>query len=199
LLAIPMSMVLARHTFSDVPTSAFYHDAVEAIANANVTAGCGGTKYCPNNAVTRGQMAVFLNKLGALGENTTPVADALSTNGVQTNFFPTALNSPAEETSIQHCEARSTLSETDTFVAMAQLVDPPQNEIPDFEVWIDYDAAGLDPDQFNVCVKHDAEPDLQEGTYVIQLTTLEYIGQQVHASGARANNASTARSARSGR
>lgn len=100
----------------------------------------------------------------------------------------------------QHCEDLSTLSETDTFVAMAQMVDPVQGDIPvAYDVWIDYDAAGLDPDEFSLCIRHDGVPDLQEGTYIVQLTTLEYIGQQVFASGAQANNASTACSARSER
>lgn len=37
-----------------------YHDSVEAIFRAGITGGCGGGKYCPDNPVTRGQMAVFV-------------------------------------------------------------------------------------------------------------------------------------------
>lgn len=53
----------ATHVFSDVPTNAFYHDDVTWLASKGVTAGCGGGKYCPNNAVTRGSMATFLHAL----------------------------------------------------------------------------------------------------------------------------------------
>jgi hypothetical protein len=60
ILAISATVVLANHDFSDVPNSAFYHDAVSYIVDRNITAGCGGGKYCPDNSVTRGQMAVFL-------------------------------------------------------------------------------------------------------------------------------------------
>jgi hypothetical protein len=188
LLAIPATMVLATHTFSDVPTGAFYHDDVDAISNAGVTAGCGSGKYCPNNAVTRGQMAVFLNQLGALGNDTSPVVDALSTNGVQTNFSPTAVIVPAAENEPVHCEARSTLSGTDIFAAFAQLADPPSGEIWEYEVWIDYVAPGLDPDQFNICVRNDSGNDLPDtGPYAVQLTTLEYIGQQNFASASEPN------------
>jgi hypothetical protein len=35
---------------------------IEALAAANITGGCGGANYCPTNAVTRQQMAVFLLK-----------------------------------------------------------------------------------------------------------------------------------------
>jgi S-layer homology domain len=52
-------------TFLDVPTSNPQFQFVEALVAAGVTAGCGGGNYCPNNPVTRGQMAVFISK--ALG------------------------------------------------------------------------------------------------------------------------------------
>ena len=52
-------------TFDDVPTSdpAFQH--IEALAASGITGGCGNDNYCPDNPVTRRQMAVFLAK--ALG------------------------------------------------------------------------------------------------------------------------------------
>lgn len=52
-------------TFADVPTSSPLFQFVEALASAGITAGCGGGNYCPENPVTRGQMAVFLSS--ALG------------------------------------------------------------------------------------------------------------------------------------
>jgi hypothetical protein len=52
-------------TFGDVPTSHPFFQFIEALAASGVTGGCGGGNYCPNNPVTRGQMAVFLAK--ALG------------------------------------------------------------------------------------------------------------------------------------
>jgi len=52
--------------FTDVaclPTPDFAVDWIEALFNAGITAGCGGgTTYCPNQSVTRSQMAVFLLK-----------------------------------------------------------------------------------------------------------------------------------------
>jgi hypothetical protein len=52
-------------TFGDVPTSHPFFRFVEALVDSGITAGCGGGNYCPDEAVTRGQMAVFLSK--ALG------------------------------------------------------------------------------------------------------------------------------------
>jgi hypothetical protein len=53
----------ASHIFSDVPTGAYYHDDVSWLVARGITSGCGGGKYCPNDAVTRGQMAKFLHLL----------------------------------------------------------------------------------------------------------------------------------------
>jgi hypothetical protein len=61
-LLIGPAIVLANHQFNDVPTGASYHDDVEAIVGAGITTGCSATNYCPGNAVTRGQMAQFLNR-----------------------------------------------------------------------------------------------------------------------------------------
>jgi hypothetical protein len=46
--------------FFDVPQSHPFHEFVEALVRARVTAGCGGGFYCPDQAVARAQMAVFL-------------------------------------------------------------------------------------------------------------------------------------------
>ncbi len=48
--------------FSDVPQAHAFHDFVEKIVRRSVTAGCSGGNYCPDNPVTRAQMAVFLTK-----------------------------------------------------------------------------------------------------------------------------------------
>jgi hypothetical protein len=45
---------------NDVPTSHPFFRFVEALARAGITGGCAAGSYCPDMAVTRGQMAVFL-------------------------------------------------------------------------------------------------------------------------------------------
>lgn len=51
----------ATARFGDVPTSDPRFRFVEALASAGITGGCGAGLYCPEAAVTRGQMAVFLS------------------------------------------------------------------------------------------------------------------------------------------
>jgi S-layer family protein len=54
-------------TFNDVPTSHPLFQFIEALAASGITAGCGDGNYCPDDPLTRGQVAVFLAK--ALGLN----------------------------------------------------------------------------------------------------------------------------------
>lgn len=52
-------------TFADVPTNHPYFRVIEALAKSGITSGCGGSNFCPNQYVTRGEMAKFLaNALG---------------------------------------------------------------------------------------------------------------------------------------
>jgi hypothetical protein len=48
--------------FTDVPAGAFGAAWIERLAAEGITAGCGGSFFCPNGFVTRAQMAVFLLK-----------------------------------------------------------------------------------------------------------------------------------------
>jgi len=48
--------------FPDVPCPSNFAPWIEALAAEGVTTGCGGGNFCPDNFVTRRQMAVFLLK-----------------------------------------------------------------------------------------------------------------------------------------
>jgi hypothetical protein len=52
-------------SFGDVPTGHPFFQYIEALYKSGITGGCGAGNFCPDNPVTRGQMAVFLAK--ALG------------------------------------------------------------------------------------------------------------------------------------
>jgi hypothetical protein len=64
---LQVSPAPATATFADVPTNHPFFQFIEALAASGITGGCGSGNYCPDNPVTRGQMAVFLSK--ALGLN----------------------------------------------------------------------------------------------------------------------------------
>jgi hypothetical protein len=63
----PVSPAPGTATFNDVPTTHPFFQFIEALHASGITGGCQASPplYCPDNPVTRGQMAVFLAK--ALG------------------------------------------------------------------------------------------------------------------------------------
>lgn len=50
----------AGSMFSDVNNMTFACDWIEQLARDGITIGCGGGQYCPDQAVSRAQMAIFL-------------------------------------------------------------------------------------------------------------------------------------------
>jgi len=52
--------------YPDVPCPGTFTSWIEQLATEAITGGCGGGNYCPGNANTRGQMAVFIVKTFAL-------------------------------------------------------------------------------------------------------------------------------------
>lgn len=58
----------SRDYFTDDENSP-YEDQINRMAQANITRGCGGTKFCPKLTVDRGQMAAFLGRAFGLTDN----------------------------------------------------------------------------------------------------------------------------------
>jgi len=87
LVPVGAGVAQAMHDFADVLDGDFFHDDVSVIVTSNppITAGCSPIGvlprlYCPNNPVTRGQMATFLDAALQVGENELePLRDRLDT------------------------------------------------------------------------------------------------------------------------
>ena len=65
----PVSPASGIPIFNDVPGTDPGYEYIQALASSGITGGCGGGNFCPDNPVTRRQMAIFLAK--ALGLNYT--------------------------------------------------------------------------------------------------------------------------------
>ena len=66
--------------FTDVPcTGGGFDPWIEELAGLQITGGCGDGNYCPNNTVTRQQMAVFLLKASRARLTIRPTAPVSST------------------------------------------------------------------------------------------------------------------------
>jgi hypothetical protein len=85
-IAFPLG-VLASHQFADVPTNSPFHTDIDAIADVGVTTGCGGGNFCPQDFVTREQMAAFMNRLGAIQAGKEPVVNADKVDGIDSGGF----------------------------------------------------------------------------------------------------------------
>jgi hypothetical protein len=82
-------------SFPDVPGTNPFYPFIEDLFHNGVTGGCGAGNYCPNNAVTRAQMAVFLLK-GEHGASYIPPACS--------GAFPDAPCAPAEGFAVDFIE-----------------------------------------------------------------------------------------------
>ena len=72
-LGIAVPGPLVAQTFNDVPQDYWAYTQIETVAANGITAGCGGSNYCPLALVTRAQMAVFLER-GMHGSDFRPPA-----------------------------------------------------------------------------------------------------------------------------
>lgn len=81
--------------FVDVPTSHTFYSEITAIADAAITVGCNpplNNQYCPDDLVTRGQMAAFISRAMGLPDATVDYFDddAGSTHEADINKIATA-------------------------------------------------------------------------------------------------------------
>ena len=75
--------------FDDVDPGDFAADWIEELASLGITGGCDPDNYCPDQAVTRGQMAVFLLKT-LLGAAYVPPPAQQIFEDVPANYFAIA-------------------------------------------------------------------------------------------------------------
>ena len=75
------------YDFFDVAPSNPFHHAVTTVASNGITAGCGGGDFCPDAAVRRDQMSVFLLKSEHGGDYVPPTATGTAFNDVPVDAF----------------------------------------------------------------------------------------------------------------
>lgn len=127
-----VTAVYASHQFSDVASTSQFHDDIDAVADAGVTLGCteDGTQYCPDEDVSRQQMAAFLNRLGALDPRQDPVVNARTVNGLGMFAGIVTVEVDNEEGNEEECEPTTSLLGTGhpfgTFFITYQLVSTPE-------------------------------------------------------------------------
>lgn len=87
----PVAAFAAGGTFTDDDTSIFETD-IEWMADNGITAGCNppaNDHYCPNDAVTRDQMAAFMRRLAT--KNVVDAADSVLLDGKDAGYYESVM------------------------------------------------------------------------------------------------------------
>lgn len=83
-IAAPIGAWAASH-FVDVPPGSTHEAAIEWMADNGVTSGCAADRYCPNDNVTRAQMATFMRNLATSRAVDAGTVDGLTPSQLQTD------------------------------------------------------------------------------------------------------------------
>lgn len=70
LVALPAAVWAAHNQFTDVPNDHTFHNDIDWMVDNGITHGCNppaNDNYCPDDFVTRGQMAAFMRRLADAG------------------------------------------------------------------------------------------------------------------------------------
>jgi hypothetical protein len=71
----------ATHRYSDVPDDSIYAAALDRLAASGVVKGCTTTTFCPQDDVTRGQLALLLDRQSGKGD-VAPSVNAFTVMGM---------------------------------------------------------------------------------------------------------------------
>lgn len=90
-LLVP-GVAIASHQFTDVPESHQFHNSIDWLADNAITAGCNppdNTQFCPDENVTRGQMATFLKRFHDrfITEGGTPIGLGIAGRSLTASSF----------------------------------------------------------------------------------------------------------------
>jgi len=118
----------ASHNFGDVPPGAFYHDFVQFLVDNGIRAGCAPGLFCGEQAVTRGQIAVFLQKLNDVVRSQTLWAVVSSTGILARGFHVTSVTrlqlgsyEVVLDRDVSHCAFTATIGDPDTSVFTGEI------------------------------------------------------------------------------
>ncbi len=74
-LAAPVSAI-AQSGFDDVPPGHTHEAGIEYLVDTGITQGCDSDSYCPEDSLTRAQMATFLYRSSGNDPATSPSVNA---------------------------------------------------------------------------------------------------------------------------
>ena len=117
---VPAVVTAATGDFEDVPTTNIFYNDIAWMADSGVTKGCSSTRFCPNDSVTRQQMAAFMHRLATNGS-----VDAGSLGGLSASEYAKKTDiQPAATGSRATGASSNDLDDADGTALAAGLVSP---------------------------------------------------------------------------
>jgi hypothetical protein len=147
LVATPIA-VYASHSFNDVPDTNTFHEDIAWLREAGVTFGCNppdNTEYCPEDNVTREQMAAFMRRLaenqvvdaerveGHAVEDLAPRAAFSSDQGfsdIAADYVDVEIEAPARGVLVMNAAAHIELTSADFADTMVCQLSVDSSEVP---------------------------------------------------------------------
>ena len=83
--------------FSDVDAGATHEDGIGFMAETGVTAGCAPGFFCPQDDVTREQMATFMHRLSGQADGVDPSVDAATLQGMTVQDIQDGIEAPEND------------------------------------------------------------------------------------------------------
>jgi hypothetical protein len=77
-----VAAMAAATTFVDVRAGDTHEDGIDFMLESGVTVGCAANAYCPDDPVTRAQMATFMHRLSGTADGIDPSVDAATLGGL---------------------------------------------------------------------------------------------------------------------
>jgi len=111
IVATPLA-VNAAASFTDVPDTHTFSNDIQWLADAGVTKGCNpptNDMFCPDDNVTRAQMAAFMHRLADSQEVDAGMVEGLAADELQPFVYTTRVEGPNEITGVSTFEPVASL------------------------------------------------------------------------------------------
>ena len=171
------AIVYAGHIFNDVPSSNTFHNDIDWLASEGITRGCNppaNTEFCPNEAVTRGQMAAFMKRFHdrfigfgtqaiGVGNAFREQSDTPSTGNGVVDGLALDLNIPESGFLVVHASADMEATASDAFACGINAGSSPSLALSD-----SWRAIDLTADFYDTC-STDTSFTVSPGTQLVRL------------------------------
>ena len=114
-----VAALAASGQFDDVTAGDVHEPGIGFMAETGVTAGCNpeGTEFCPEDSVTRAQMATFMHRLSGNAEGVAPSVDAATLDGMDADELLADVVARLDDLEAENAELRDEVDDLNALLA----------------------------------------------------------------------------------